>query len=129
MDTRASIWQGKLYEFTFRALSPTERDMNLSFLCSPPPRILFQGENSNFGELAFSGGKKFDQKQKLHISYCSIEGLMKVFSEFKREGLDISLKIYLLVRLLLWVETFPYWCFPGNHYWKLLWTRGIYLLL
>lgn len=36
---------------------------------------------------------------------------MKVFSGFKRERLDISLKIYLLTRLLLWVETFLYWCF------------------
>lgn len=97
-----------------------------SFPMFLPTRILFQGENSSFGELVFSRGKMFNQKQKLLLVLVAVstEGLMQVFSGFKREWLDISLKTYLLARLLLWVETFPYWCFPGNHYYKPLWTRA-----
>lgn len=59
--------------------------------------------------LHFPGEKSSirNRNHTLVLVAVSTEGLMKVFSGFKEEWLDMSLKIYLLASFLLWVETFP----------------------
>lgn len=82
---RETVWIHSLHTGTIR------KGYEPSFLMFLPTRILFQGENSSFGELVFSRGKMSNQKQKLHLFLVAVstEDLVKVFSGFKREWLDI----------------------------------------